>query len=129
MIPTTLGNIIGGGLFVGAAYWYLYLTGEGAVDIDFNVGGLDTAMEAGGPMGRMRSNNQRTRNGRRSSEPEAIKGKVIDGKDTQASSESSAQLPHSGSGMTSGIGKELNGNLYAKSRSERVDEEKAAAGA
>ena len=29
LIPTTLGNIVGGGLFVGATYWYLYLTGVG----------------------------------------------------------------------------------------------------
>ncbi|CAF0739746.1 unnamed protein product [Adineta steineri] len=25
MIPVTLGNILGGGLFVGVTYWYLYL--------------------------------------------------------------------------------------------------------
>jgi formate/nitrite transporter len=28
MIPAALGNIIGGGLFVGVLYWYLYLTGD-----------------------------------------------------------------------------------------------------
>lgn len=27
MIASVCGNIIGGGLFVGAMYWYLYLTG------------------------------------------------------------------------------------------------------
>ena len=127
MIPTTLGNIIGGGLFVGAAYWYLYLTGEGAVDIDFNIGGLNSAMEAGGPMGRMRSKNQPMPNGHRNSEPEVIEGKAVEGVDTQARSDSSAQLPHSGSYMTSGIGKELDPNIYAKSKVQRMDEEKAAA--
>ena len=29
LIPTTIGNVVGGGLFVGAVYWYLYLTGVG----------------------------------------------------------------------------------------------------
>lgn len=24
LIPVTLGNIVGGGLFVGAIYWYIY---------------------------------------------------------------------------------------------------------
>lgn len=28
MIPALIGNIVGGGLFVGVAYWYLYLLGE-----------------------------------------------------------------------------------------------------
>jgi hypothetical protein len=28
MIPSLLGNILGGGLFVGVTYWYLYLCGE-----------------------------------------------------------------------------------------------------
>lgn len=28
MLPSTLGNIVGGGLFVGTLYWYLHLTGE-----------------------------------------------------------------------------------------------------
>jgi hypothetical protein len=29
MVPAGLGNIFGGGLFVGVLYWYIYLTGEG----------------------------------------------------------------------------------------------------
>ncbi|KAF2771084.1 Formate/nitrite transporter [Teratosphaeria nubilosa] len=33
LIPTLLGNMLGGGLFVGAVYWYLYLTGEGGVEL------------------------------------------------------------------------------------------------
>lgn len=33
MIPTLIGNIVGGGVFVGAAYWYLYLTGSDCQDI------------------------------------------------------------------------------------------------
>jgi hypothetical protein len=37
MIPALLGNIIGGGVFVGAVYWYLYLAMvKDAVVIDGN---------------------------------------------------------------------------------------------
>jgi hypothetical protein len=28
LVPAGLGNIFGGGLFVGVLYWYIYLTGE-----------------------------------------------------------------------------------------------------
>ena len=28
MIPSLLGNLVGGGLFVGVVYWYLFLTGD-----------------------------------------------------------------------------------------------------
>jgi formate/nitrite transporter FocA (FNT family) len=28
MLPSALGNVLGGGLFVGTLYWYLYLTSE-----------------------------------------------------------------------------------------------------
>jgi hypothetical protein len=45
--------MVGGGLLVGANYWYLYLTAEGSVDTSFDLGGLAIAMEAGGPMGRI----------------------------------------------------------------------------
>ncbi|KAL8713428.1 MAG: hypothetical protein Q9220_002627 [cf. Caloplaca sp. 1 TL-2023] len=126
LIPAALGNIVGGGLFVGVAYWYLYLTGEGAVDIDFNLGGLDSAMEAGGPMGRMMSKNQAKPNGHHGSKPDEIRSKVIEGLDPQVNGDASIQLPHSGSYMTSGIGKELDSDVYAKSRGDRMDEEKAA---
>ncbi|KAK4496493.1 hypothetical protein PRZ48_012473 [Zasmidium cellare] len=34
VVATLIGNIIGGGLFVGAAYWYLHLTNEPPVPID-----------------------------------------------------------------------------------------------
>lgn len=42
MIPAALGNIVRGGRFVSAMYWYLYLTGPGNEDIKFVFGGLDT---------------------------------------------------------------------------------------
>ena len=48
MIPTALGNILGGELYVGGVYWQLYLTGPGSEVIKVDLGGLDSAMEAGG---------------------------------------------------------------------------------
>lgn len=51
MIASALGNIVGGGFFVGAMYWYLYLTGEAGVQVSFNLGSLETAIEGGtGPL-------------------------------------------------------------------------------
>lgn len=52
MIPTLIGNMVGGGLFVGTFYWYLYLTGADNIQIDFDLGSIATAMEAGGPLPR-----------------------------------------------------------------------------
>lgn len=52
MIPSGLGNIVGGGLFVGAVYWYLYLAGN-EVEIHFDTSPADIAMfEQGGPISR-----------------------------------------------------------------------------
>lgn len=45
MIPALLGNIVGGGLFVGVVYWYLYLSSGDAVVIDgSSYGGRPTAL-------------------------------------------------------------------------------------
>ncbi|KAL8775887.1 MAG: hypothetical protein Q9194_003532 [Teloschistes cf. exilis] len=109
LIPTLLGNIVGGGVFVGAIYWYLYLMGTGAVEVDFNTsGGLGNAAEG--------------------------RTQVIDvAKQQQEGGVSSGemlnpqQLPHSGSGMRSGVAEELDAKLYATSKAGRTDEEKAAA--
>lgn len=100
------------------------MIGEGSIDIDFNIIRLNSAMEAGGLMGRTRWKNQPTPNGHRDSEPEVIEGKAVRGTDTQASSDNSAQLPHSGSYMTSGIAIELDPNIYAKSIVKRQDKER-----
>ena len=52
--------MVGGGLLVATFYWYLYLTGDDGVSMDFNLGFLDTAMEAGGPVqSGKRARNQR----------------------------------------------------------------------
>lgn len=34
MIPAALGNILGGGLFCGVYYWYMYLLWDGPVKVD-----------------------------------------------------------------------------------------------
>jgi hypothetical protein len=34
IIPAFIGNVIGGGLFVGVLYWYLHLQGEPSVAVD-----------------------------------------------------------------------------------------------
>ena len=109
MIPTTLGNIVGGGLFVGGMYWYLYLTGEGSDDITFSIGGLDVAMEVGGPMGPSR----------RKSVPNLAKGeeekgdKIMNGKGREEGHpDHVVSLPSSDQMMTSGLGRELSAEKY-----------------
>ncbi|TKA27169.1 hypothetical protein B0A50_04506 [Salinomyces thailandicus] len=43
MIPALIGNILGGGLFVGVVYWYLYITGDSTpVAVDGSLFGSDT---------------------------------------------------------------------------------------
>lgn len=122
MIPTALGNMVGGGLFVGTAYWYLYLTGEDGVAVSFNIGTLDSAMEAGGPMG---GGGSRRRHHRPSKADEGIpretttttrtnEGETLVGLDPN-------HLPNSGGYLMSGIGQELHdASPYAKSYAERA---------
>lgn len=103
MIPTGLGNIVGGGLFVGTAYWYLYLTGEDAVAIEFDTGTIRTAVEGGaGPL---------TIHGRDPNE-----GGNADGLRSPVSN-GSAPAGH----LMSAIGKDLSDDSpYAKTRKERL---------
>jgi hypothetical protein len=42
MIPSFLGNAVGGGLFSGVVYWYLFLAGT-EVEIHFDTMPMDTA--------------------------------------------------------------------------------------
>ena len=108
MIPTTIGNMIGGGIFVGAVYWYLFLTGEGSVNVDFNTGGLGAAMEVGGPMGDG-SGKGRQRQG--NEDGDVIEGRDIDEKHGSGDTlDHTKELPHSGGKMKSGFGKELSGD-------------------
>ncbi|KAF2083751.1 hypothetical protein K490DRAFT_60208 [Saccharata proteae CBS 121410] len=117
MIPTALGNLVGGGLFVATAYWYLYLTGEVGVAVSFDIGSLSTAEQ---------KDRQRLRNSQ-----EQQYGGVVEGIDPNETSEKSPPstsqaarpdtLPHSGSPLMSGLAKELgDGTKYTKSHSERT---------
>ncbi|KAL8639336.1 MAG: hypothetical protein Q9228_003628 [Teloschistes exilis] len=109
LIPTLLGNIVGGGVFVGAIYWYLYLMGTGAVEVDFNTsGGLGNAAEG------------------RTQVIDVVKQQQ-EGGVSSGEMLNPQQLPHSGSGMRSGVAEELDAKLYATSKAGRTDEEKAAA--
>ena len=109
MIPAALGNIVGGGLFVGGIYWYLYLTGEGSDDITFNIGGLDTAMEVGGPMGPSR---RRSVPDSASSEKEK-KSKMMNGKKAEEGHpDHVVSLPSPDQTMSSGLGRELSAEKY-----------------
>lgn len=50
MIPAALGNIVGGGLFVGVMYWYLFLAGND-VEIHFDHSPYDIAVYEQGGLG------------------------------------------------------------------------------
>lgn len=113
MIPSAIGNIIGGGVFVGGIYWYLYLTGDGTDNIKFNIGGLDSAMEVGGPMGRSH----------RRSIPDSARGEeekqnnMVNGKEPEEGHPNHVtSLPSSNQTMASGIGRELTADKYTKSK-------------
>ena len=112
---TALGNIVGGGFFVGAIYWYLYLTGPGSEDIKFDLGGLDTAMEAGGPMG---PSHRRSVPNSQASEDEKD-GKVINGREPEEGHPNHvSSLPSSDQHMASGIGRELSAEKHAHRKGE-----------
>ena len=115
MIPTAIGNMIGGGLFIAASYWYLYLTGDVAVNINFNLGGLATAEEAGGPMRRDKQ-----------LDGEGKANGIIEGQDPYAKQ---PELPHSGSQIVSAFGQELSDDSpYTKTHAERVKSRSASNG-
>ncbi len=110
-----LGNTVGGGLFVGAIYWYLYLTGPGSECISFDLGGLDTAMEAGGPMG---PSYRRTAPNPQSSEDEKDAKDIIGTEPETGQPNHISSLPSSDQRMASGIGRELSADMYAQKKDE-----------
>ena len=106
---------MGGGLFVGGIYWYLYLTGPGSEEILFDLGGLDTAMEAGGPMG---PSHRRSVPNSQSSEDEKD-GRVIHGKEVKEGHPNHvSSLPSTDKQMGSGIGRELSADMYTHKKGE-----------
>jgi hypothetical protein len=100
MIPSLLGNIVGGGLFTGVIYWYLFLAGT-EVPIHFDTMPLDTAVyEQGGPLEhRITATGAGTGYGQ---ENKAIHDHA---------------LPDSGNGGISGLAKEYHGKLFKKENS------------
>lgn len=105
MIASMLGNFVGGGLFVGAMYWYLYLTGESGVAINFNLGATQTAVEGGaGPL-RLRGRKHET----------------IDGHDPNNNSSSSQGSTMDNGAPMSGIAMELGDHtIHAKKLAEQT---------
>lgn len=86
-------------------YWYLYLTGEGSINISFDTGGVQSAMEAGGPMKR----GSGTRHGHDS-----------DGMETLVGTDPNS-LPNSQGQLQGGIGLEVGDNTpYCKTHAERT---------
>lgn len=119
LIPTLLGNIVGGTLFVSSAYWYLYLTGEDGIQVTFDIGSLDTAMEAGGPMRNGKDSKSKQRH---QSEDGTLVGRdPYSGGEQTPPQDQHTQLPNSGARMVSALGKELSDSSpYAKTHAERT---------
>ena len=115
MIPTALGNTLGGGLFVGGMYWYLYLTGPGSEDIKFDLGYLDSAMEAGGPVGpSIRNSGPNSQ-----SSQEEKNGTITKGKEPgEGHPNHVGSLPSSDQQMASGLGRELSAEAYTHRKGE-----------
>ena len=98
MIPSLLGNIVGGGLFTGVIYWYLFLAGT-EVPIHFDTLPLDTAVyEQGGPL-----EHSITATGA--------------GTGYGQEDKTSHPVPDSGNGGLSGLAKEYHGKLFKKDNS------------
>jgi hypothetical protein len=97
MIPSLLGNIVGGGLFTGVLYWYLYLAGTD-VPIHFDavpLDGVDCAR-------RVSLQNMVTTTGGVS--------------ECTQNSENNHILPDSGNGAISGIANDLHGGHFKKEK-------------
>ena len=101
MIPSLLGNIVGGGLFTGVLYWYLFLAGT-EVEIHFDTMPLDTAVyEQGGPL-----QHQITGTGAGTGYQNVHGPEVKEGH--------SHSIPHSGNGGVSGLAKEFHAKHFNK---------------
>ena len=115
MVPTALGNTLGGGMFIEGSFWCLYLTGPGSENSKVDLGGLDSAMEAGGPIGP--SNRKAGANSQRSQEEKY--GTFTKGKGPKDSHPSHAgSLLSSDQRTASGLGRELSAEAYTHRRGE-----------
>lgn len=101
-------------MFVGTIYWYLYITGERA--IEFGLDPINSAMEAGGPM-----RSGPGRNHRYNSDANT----VIEGQDPSADTPNGAVGSPMRSGhLMSSLAKDLSDNTpYAKTHAERMAEQ------
>jgi hypothetical protein len=97
MIPSLLGNIVGGGLFTGAVYWYLYLAGTD-VPIHFDAMPLDSMNYGRG----VSSQNMVTTPGEVS--------------EYMPESKHDRMVPDSGNGAISGIANDLHGGHFKKEK-------------
>ncbi|KAE9366506.1 hypothetical protein N431DRAFT_350351 [Stipitochalara longipes BDJ] len=125
LIPTTLGNMVGGGLFVGAVYWYLYISGEGDVGVSFEVGAVQSSIQdAAGPMQRERDGEGNVIVG----VPSGCEGEGVEGLKIASPSRGGKvrgdQLPHSGSLLQSSVGRELS-EKYTKRKGSGESEQTA----
>lgn len=101
MIPSLLGNFVGGGLFTGVVYWYLFLAGE-EVEIHFDTMPLDTAVyEQGGPL-----EHQITATGA---------GTGYSSRGHEKNEKGEHPLPNSGNGGVSGFAKDFHARHFKKS--------------
>ena len=115
MIPTALGNTLGGGLFVRGMYWYLYLTGPESEDIKFDVGDLDSAIEVGGPIGSsIRKSGPKAPNSQEEKVETVTKGK----EPGRGHPHCAGSLPFSDQQMASGLGRELSAEAYTHRKGE-----------
>ena len=95
MIPSFLGNAIGGGLFTGVVYWYLFLAGS-EVELYFDTMAADTAVyEQGGPLER-----EITSTGAGTANRDEVKA------------HHNHAVPDSGNRGVSGLAKELRGKIF-----------------
>ncbi|KAF8861639.1 hypothetical protein BDZ45DRAFT_250153 [Acephala macrosclerotiorum] len=96
MIPSLLGNIVGGGLFTGVVYWYLFLAGGEEVQIHFDTLPMDTAVyEQGGPLERQIT---------------------ATGAGTGYETRHAHPIPDSGNGGVSGIAKDFHARHFKKDK-------------
>jgi hypothetical protein len=106
--------MVGGGLFVATIYWYLYLTGEIAIQIDFNMDPMNTAMEVGGPMRHNRGHKESVGTDANT---------IIEGQDPHTNSYNGLHSTPSGGAWTSAFAKEFSDTSpYAKTHAERSQE-------
>ncbi|TAQ83136.1 hypothetical protein B7494_g8539 [Chlorociboria aeruginascens] len=101
MIPSLIGNFIGGGLFTGVIYWYLYLAGTD-VPIHFDGIPMDTAVyEQGGPV-----------------EHTVTATGAGTGYGHESKNAAQHPVPDSGNHAISGLAKDLHATIFRKGHSE-----------